>query len=565
MGDTTIRSHFLTVGSRRVHYRRAGSGPPVVMLHASPSWARALDPYTRVFAERFTAIALDTPGYGHSDLLDMEKPEIPDFAEALKDTLDALGIDRCGLWGSHTGASIAMAFAVRYPERVSIFVIDGYPAYEDAYRADMTKYYLPPYEPKWDASHLLYTWHKFREQFIYSPTFRWTRATRSRTAAPPPADLMQDMVLPRFITGEDYNVGYSAVFRYAGLDPIGKLTVPTCFGARTGDSLIKGFPLIEARKAEGSWTEELPRDVHQAALRYREILATQPAPANAPSPPAPVSVAGKLDRRYLDFDFGQLAVSAAGPADGPPLILLPQLPGDVSLDAGFMLELAKRGRRVIALDLPGNGDSDDWPAAPSIVGYAGVLVQALDKLGLDKVDLLGHQGGASVATEFTLNNRPRVNNLLLFAPLAMPDDVRLALAPHYAPPIEPKADGSHLISLWFALRNEQLFWPWYNESIEAIRLIEPEIDPKLLSRKITGILKHYRNYHKVWQAVFDYPVRDRMQMIPVRTLVASIEDDPFHRFAPEAAVMVPDGEFQMVDFRNDAIADAVDGFLNGGP
>ena len=87
----------------------------------------------------------------------------------------------------------------------------------------------------------------------------------------------------------------------------------------------------------------------------------------------------------------------------------------------------------------------------------------------------------------------------------------------------------------------------------------------MLSRKITGILKHYRNYHKVWQAVFDYPVRDRMQMIPVRTLVASIEDDPFHRFAPEAAVMVPDGEFQMVDFRNDAIADAVDGFLNGGP
>ncbi|MDA0367603.1 MAG: alpha/beta fold hydrolase [Proteobacteria bacterium] len=564
MGDTTIRSHFLTVGTRRVHYRRAGSGPPVVMLHASPSWARAIDPFTRVFAERFTAIALDSPGYGHSDLLDMVQPEIPDFAEALKDTLDALGIDKCAIWGSHTGASIAMEFTVRYPERVSVFVIDGYPAYEDAYRADMTKYYLPPYEPKWDASHLLNTWHKFREQFIFSPTFRWHRENRSSTAAPPLADLMQDMVLPRFITGEAYNIGYSAVFRYAGLVPIGKLAVPTCFGARTGDSLIKGFPLIETRKAEGSWTEELPRDIRQAALRYREILEMHPAPGDAPPAPVPVSVAGKLNRSYVDLDFGQMAVSAAGPEDGIPLVLLPQLPGDVTLDAGFMLELAKLGRRVIALDMPGNGDSDDWAAAPSIAGYAAVLLQALDKLGLAKVDLLGHQGGASVATEFVLNHRNRVRNLLLFAPLSMPDEVRLALAPHYAPPIEPKGDGSHLISLWFALRNEQLFWPWYNESIEAIRRIEPEIDPKLLSRKITGILKHYRNYHKVWQAVFDYPVRDRLQMIQVRTLVASIEDDPFHRFAPEAAAMVPDGDFQMVDFQNDAIAKAVDAFLVGG-
>lgn len=563
MGDTTIRSHFVTVGTRRVHYRRAGSGPPVVMLHPSPSWAKALDPFTKVFAERFTAIALDTPGYGHSDLLEMEKPEIADLAEGLRETLDALGLEKCAIWGSHTGASIAMEFTVRYPDRVSMFVIDGYPAYEDAYREDMTKYYLPPYEPKWDASHLLYTWHKFREQFIFSPTFKWHRENRTTTAAPPPADRMMDMVLPRFITGEDYNVGYSAVFRYAGLEPIGQLKVPTCFGARLGDSLIKGFPLIEERKAEGSWTEELPRDIGQAALRYREILEMHPAPTDAPAPPASVDVPDKVNRDYVDLDFGQIAVSRAGPDDGVPIVLLPQLPGDVSLDAGFMLSLAALGRRVIALDMPGNGDSDDWTAPHSVTGYAEVLGQVLDRLGLAQVDLIGHMGGASVATEFTLTQRDKVRNLVLFAPLAMPDEVRLAMAPHYAPPIVPKWDGSHLISLWFAMRNEQLFWPWYNESIEAVRLIEPEIDAKLLSRKITGVLKHYRNYDKVWAAMFDYPVRDRLQMIPVRTLVASIEDDPFHQFAPEAAAMVPDGDYLMVDFQNDAIAKGVDDFLNG--
>ena len=118
MADTAIRRHFVTVKGRQVHYRRAGSGPPVVMLHMSPSWAKALDPFTRIFAEHFTAIALDTPGYGYSDLLPLAKPEIPDSADALRDTIDALGIKQCGVFGSHTGASIAMEFALRYPERV---------------------------------------------------------------------------------------------------------------------------------------------------------------------------------------------------------------------------------------------------------------------------------------------------------------------------------------------------------------------------------------------------------------------------------------------------------------
>ena len=147
---TRITRHFVTVGTRRVHYRRAGSGPPVVMLHPSPSCSGSLTGTIDVFAKAFTAIALDTPGYGLSDLLPMEQPEIPDFAEALAETLDALGIERCGVFGSHTGASIAIEFIRRYPERASITVFDGYPGYTDDYRADMLESYLPPYVPKWE-------------------------------------------------------------------------------------------------------------------------------------------------------------------------------------------------------------------------------------------------------------------------------------------------------------------------------------------------------------------------------------------------------------------------------
>ena len=70
-----VTKHFVTVGQRRVHYHRAGEGPAVALLHASPCSAKVLRLPLEVFAQRFTAIAFDTPGFGLSDLLPVERPE----------------------------------------------------------------------------------------------------------------------------------------------------------------------------------------------------------------------------------------------------------------------------------------------------------------------------------------------------------------------------------------------------------------------------------------------------------------------------------------------------------
>src|SRR6266568_2915859 len=119
--------HFVTVGARRVHYTRAGSGPAVVLLHESPCSARSLDIPQGVVARQFTAIAPDTPGFGLSDPLLLAQPEIADFADALAETLTALGIAQTAVYGRHTGASIAVEFARRHPDRCSVAVADGYP------------------------------------------------------------------------------------------------------------------------------------------------------------------------------------------------------------------------------------------------------------------------------------------------------------------------------------------------------------------------------------------------------------------------------------------------------
>ena len=62
----TITRHFIRVGNRRVHYRKAGSGPTLLMVHQSPRSSAEYEPLMEKWAQHFTCIAPDTPGFGQS-------------------------------------------------------------------------------------------------------------------------------------------------------------------------------------------------------------------------------------------------------------------------------------------------------------------------------------------------------------------------------------------------------------------------------------------------------------------------------------------------------------------
>ena len=127
MTEARIERAFLTLPGRQVHYRRAGGGPAVVLLHQSPKSSEELIPMMRLLAPHFTVLAPDTPGYGLSDPIaapDTE-PEIDAFADAVAEFFDGMGLERAGVYGLHTGAAIGTRFAARYPERVAALVANG--------------------------------------------------------------------------------------------------------------------------------------------------------------------------------------------------------------------------------------------------------------------------------------------------------------------------------------------------------------------------------------------------------------------------------------------------------
>jgi pimeloyl-ACP methyl ester carboxylesterase len=107
---------------RRVIYRVAGSGPPVVLIHgmlnSSSHWrAVALD-----LASDHTVIAPDLIGHGDS-AAPRGDYSLGAHASSIRDLLAAIGIDRASIVGHSLGGGVAMQFFYQFPQRTERLVL----------------------------------------------------------------------------------------------------------------------------------------------------------------------------------------------------------------------------------------------------------------------------------------------------------------------------------------------------------------------------------------------------------------------------------------------------------
>jgi pyruvate dehydrogenase E2 component (dihydrolipoamide acetyltransferase) len=80
---------------------------------------------------------------------------------------------------------------------------------------------------------------------------------------------------------------------------------------------------------------------------------------------------------------------------------------------------------VVALDLPGHGQSDIRLPAPTVEGLAGFVAAFLDKLDVGRAHLVGHSLGAAVAAQLALDHPDRVTGLTLIAPAGFGPDINM--------------------------------------------------------------------------------------------------------------------------------------------
>lgn len=529
---SSIARHYAYNGTRRVHYRRAGEGPPLVMLHASPGSSLTLEPMMNRLSHSFTCIALDTSGFGETDPLPLTQPEIPDYADALADDLSALGLSKFDLYGTHTGAKIALELAVRHPERVRRLVLNGLAIYTNAERADYLANYLLPLEPEWDGSHLVHLWAMRRDMHIFSPWFKRT-ATRRQAQALPSADRLHAEVID-VLRSDDYRIGYSAAFRYDPTASLAQVQVPALLTATSGDSLSKHLDRLNDISPHIT-VEKMPQTNQQLdalAGRITEFLAGDSLPA-APPPAEVVPVAGSIRRDYVPSRVGQLLVRRSGVASGRPLVLMHASPYSGETMESLMLALGE-DRPVITFDNPGNGDSASAPGLPEIGDLAAILGDGIDALGLTGYDLYGTHTGAMLAMEIAINRPQQVHRLICDGVTMYSPEKTQEILENYPIPMRVSSDGGHMIWGWNLLRDMALWFPWYDKT-PACAFPNDLPTPEQLHERFRDWIKSGTTYHKSYRAAFAYPTAERLPLITVPTLHCTSPTDPLRAFLPAAS------------------------------
>jgi len=160
-GVKNMKKKYADLKQGQMHYRFAGSGEPIIMIHMSAGSSGEYEGIGEILANKYSVLAVDLFGFGYSD-----KPEkylsIQEHAETIVEFMDSLKISSAYLVGNLVGANICARLATEYPDRVKGLLLahvcyntdpQFYPAlrYADCFAQK------PPVE---DGSHLQHIWQK---------------------------------------------------------------------------------------------------------------------------------------------------------------------------------------------------------------------------------------------------------------------------------------------------------------------------------------------------------------------------------------------------------------------
>ncbi|WP_285030100.1 alpha/beta hydrolase [Mycolicibacterium sp. lyk4-40-TYG-92] len=122
ISDTDVHSNsqFATVDGMRIHYKRSGTGPTLVLLHGSASSLYGVEAVAQRLWPSFDVIRLDLPGFGVTGPRPDRDYRVTTYAETLARFLDALGVERCAVAGNSLGGNIAWNLALDHPDHLQL-------------------------------------------------------------------------------------------------------------------------------------------------------------------------------------------------------------------------------------------------------------------------------------------------------------------------------------------------------------------------------------------------------------------------------------------------------------
>lgn len=516
-----VRGRF---GLRQVHYRSGGQGPVVVLLHQSPQSSREMETLIHHWGRDFRLIAPDAPGYGFStplcrDGTPLTSASIDDFAAATVEFLDALGIRRCGIYGFHTGASIAVALAGNFPERVAAVSANGLAILDEDELAFILGNYLPPLEPRWDGGHLAWLWARLREQTIFFPWHDRRAGSRLAFDVPPPAQLQRG-VEEFLAAGDHYRVAYAAAFDGGVTQRLPRIPIPLLVTATARDPLAGHLGRIDpalSTAAASTLRVEPSTDAEDALRRCRAHLLRFSADAAAPAAD-PSSEAdggnGEPASTYHGAAGRQIrTLQWATATESRHAVILIHAPAGSAAALERLARTIAGHAAVHAPDLPGHGASDSLSteeqhtnaldaSVAMLAAALSPLTQSLARRGATTT-IVGVGSSAPLAVELSRILLPARPVLLLDVPAWSAADIE-EWRRHGLPSLAPVWAGGHLLEAWHLIRDGRLFSPWFERRHTAIRPGEPQLDNLDIHRDVRDLLRANGHWQPLLEQILGY-------------------------------------------------------------
>lgn len=263
----------------------------------------------------------------------------------------------------------------------------------------------------------------------------------------------------------------------------------------------------------------------------------------------------EVRRGYVDVEWGQIHYRTSGQS-GPAALFFHESPlSGMAYDRA--LPFLGRHLRAYAFDTPGYGSSDPPPHDRfEIPGYAAMLLQAADALGLDTFAVAGVHTGASLALEVALQAEPgRTTHAILTGVPLMTEDERRQYLASWSPPMAPTSRGEHLE------------WAWQRYQ----RIWGADSDPAVLHVGAVHVLAVLDRYQWAYNAAFRYDPGPGLRRLSCPTLLLDAEfdlladrDEPAAALIPDARIVVIPGLPGQLPIRvPEEYADRVIGFVAG--
>lgn len=508
--------HFVKVGTRQVHYRRAGSGPALMLLHQSPQNSRMYAGMMARFARSHTVIAPDTPGFGYSTPLPGGELCVADFGQATLEFADAIGLRRFAVFGMHTGGLVATWLAWSQPGRVSALVVDGYAAFTPQESALYGDAYLPPFVPAWDGSHLRWLWARMREQKYFFPWYDG-RAEAALAIDPQTAEQTHEAVRDVLDVGDHYRSGYAAAFRHNDHHWLAELQVPAWLVYRHDDPLRAHMPRLQGLPGHVRVVDEpggIPA-MHSAMEEWLASIAAgdEPGPAQTASP----ATHPQWTRAMLEG--GMAAWGRAG--EGALNVVLhapgerPCGPDAIDAPGAWLLP-----------DLPGHGASCEGDWAMDHDAVVAALLTCI-RSARDGRDVVLHARGAAAGWVSALARGlgDCLQSVVLHAPWLLEPEERAWLLDNLPDPGIHRA-GGHLCGLWQWERERHLMWPWLRPAAAARRRVAAP-DPALVHANVVELLRLGARLRPLLEGATRPGLSDRLRALPVALRVVADPDDDY--------------------------------------